>query len=240
MFANNVLNNLRLKGKFITIFFTIFISAILAVGYMGFTNTNESISKLVITKDKAMVSDVANDINTFLETVPTDLNFLAASHAFKKYLIWENIGESNSSYDKKKEAIETFLSFIDSKKYFYKIRFLDLKGEEQISVKYDKSSDNSLVLQNKELQNKSTKEYFKKPLSYDKKKLYVSPLDLNQEFGSTTYPYLPVVRFSTPIFGDNGIKQGVFILNVYADYFLDKIRKYIFEFMRISFLNYVD
>ncbi len=220
------LNNLNLKEKFITTFFIIFLLAIFAVGYLGFSKTNEVIYNLAITKDKAIISDVTNDINTFVETIPRDLYFLASSHSFTKYLLWKDIGEKNLAHKRKQRALSTFLSFSKSKKYFYKVRYIDKNGKEKIVVKYDKNTNTSTQIPNKDLQNKKDREYFKAPISYGKEDLYVSDLDLNKEFGNISYPYVPVVRFAIPIIGDKGAKHGVFVLNIYADYFLDRISKY--------------
>jgi len=216
----------NLKNKILIFFISIFIIIISIVGYLGFSSSNNLSYKLAISIDREIVSTIANNLNTFIEDVPRDLKYLASSYSFKRYLIWENVGDDDSSYKRKKETIDNFLSFLDSKKYIYKVRYIDVKGYEQISVFNNLEEQSIQVVSNAGLQNKKMKPYFQIPLNYTKKNIYVSDLDLNKEFGEFSYPYIPVIRFSMPIIDANKMKQGVFTINIFARYFLNRIRDY--------------
>ena len=37
--------------------------------------------------------------------------------------------------------------------------------------------------------------------------------------------YVPVIRYAMPVFSDNGDRKGAVVFNVYADYFLEDIRR---------------
>ncbi|MCI5223374.1 MAG: response regulator, partial [Candidatus Electrothrix sp. AR4] len=48
-------------------------------------------------------------------------------------------------------------------------------------------------------------------------------MNLNEEHGKIKKPYVPVLRFARPVIGDNNVRYGVAVLNVYADSFLERI-----------------
>jgi hypothetical protein len=57
-------------------------------------------------------------------------------------------------------------------------------------------------------------------------------LDLNKENdilenrGGESFPeYVPTIRYATPVFDSKSNKRGILIFNVYADYFLEDIRR---------------
>ena len=42
-------------------------------------------------------------------------------------------------------------------------------------------------------------------------------MNLNIEHGSIELPHTPVVRYSTPIVDNNGVTQGIIVLNLFAN-----------------------
>lgn len=55
--------------------------------------------------------------------------------------------------------------------------------------------------------------------------VYVSPLDLNVEFGRIEQPERPVIRVATPIAGDKGRNDGILIINLHAGFLLEQIQQ---------------
>jgi signal transduction histidine kinase/DNA-binding response OmpR family regulator/methyl-accepting chemotaxis protein len=188
---------------------------------LGFDKAQEASQALMKTKDRDMVDNLSTEIEGFISSVPRDLDFLANSTSFAKYTIWDSIDEKNSADVKRLDAIQTFLSFSNSKKYYYKIRFIGLDGYEKINVLYSNREAKSLD----KFQNRSEKEYFKIPYSYKTDKLYISELNLNREHGRVSVPYIPVVRFAKPVIDSSGTNYGVFVLSLYAEEFLKDLRK---------------
>ncbi|MCU7834360.1 MAG: response regulator [gamma proteobacterium symbiont of Taylorina sp.] len=216
---------LRLKGKFVITFFSIFSAAFFLVGYLGFSKINETGYKLVITKDIHALKDIAYDLQNYFVSIPKDLNFLASSYNFNKYLLWENIGEENLAFLQKRNAIDTFLSFSHSKPSYFKLRFIDAQGNEQINIKRDLMTHQPLLVADKNLQNKKNRDYFKQSINMNTKMISISDINLNKEFGQIAEPYIPIVRFSMPVIGKEEIKYGVFVISLYADQFLNRIEK---------------
>jgi len=55
--------------------------------------------------------------------------------------------------------------------------------------------------------------------------LYISPLNLNKERGEIQIPYVPVIRYATPIFDNAGSRAAILIVNIYADRFIADLKK---------------
>jgi signal transduction histidine kinase len=64
------------------------------------------------------------------------------------------------------------------------------------------------------LQNKEDRHYFRQARELPPGQVYVSPLDLNVEYGKVELPPRPTLRFSTPVYcAASGTLLGVFVIN---------------------------
>jgi PAS domain S-box-containing protein len=138
-----------------------------------------------------------------LITVTSDLLFL--SQFVSSY--------AGSSYREMRiEAIQRlFVNFSNSKKVYDQIRLLDINGMEVVRINL-KDGEASIVPEN-DLQQKKSRYYFQKSIRLGGKEIYVSPFDLNAEYGKVERPLKPVMRFATPVFNKYDRKIGVLILN---------------------------
>lgn len=107
--------------------------------------------------------------------------------------------------------------------HIYQIRLLSSDGNEWIRV--DRKPEGVYVVPQAALQPKGDRYYFRDAMSVDVGKIYVSPLDLNVEFGKIEKPERPVIRVATPVTGKGGEKIGVLIINLHADILLEQIQQ---------------
>lgn len=108
--------------------------------------------------------------------------------------------------------------------HVYQIRLLTASGQEWVRV--DRLADGEVVVvPEARLQNKHDRYYFQDAMQMKPGQIYISPLDLNVEFGVIEKPERPVVRLATPV-GDrvSGI-QGLLIINLHADILLTQIQE---------------
>ena len=102
------------------------------------------------------------------------------------------------------------------------IEYLDVRGNEIVRV-----NDIEGVIERVPeglLQNKSDIDYFEKINTLSSGEFYVSSLDLNQEFGQIERPFIPVLRFGTPIFDEvTGARSGMVVFNIDMQSFLDTL-----------------
>lgn len=104
------------------------------------------------------------------------------------------------------------------------LRYIDKKGFEKVKIVRNKYSDNPIMLDTKNLQNKSERYYFKEITTINnRKKIWFSKIDLNIENGKMQFPLVPTIRVAKPIIINNNF-EGIVIINLFAQKFLEKIR----------------
>ncbi|MDF1874889.1 response regulator [Sulfurimonas sp. SAG-AH-194-I05] len=162
-------------------------------------------------------------IESALLHVPTDLMFISNFYALKKFLIWHSMGESKKATQWKGVFTNALVDFLDTKKSYYQARVIDINGDEIINVQYNKSLDSTRVIRESELQNKKGRDYLEKTKTLQSGAFYLSDINLNIEHGAIEKPYIPVIRYATPIFGSDGKAIAVFVINVYATSILQMI-----------------
>lgn len=142
-------------------------------------------------------------------TVVADINYL--KNVYKDGFLDENI------YNK---LGDNWTEFSVQHRIYDQMRFINANGDEVIRINY---SDEEATLVLKEgLQNKADRYYFYDSINLPEGSIYVSPLDLNIEQGEIEIPYKPMVRFSAPVYTDEGELIGVVVLNYLAQQMLDE------------------
>ncbi len=150
-------------------------------------------------------------IITDIEDVVSDLMFLA-EHIEGQGLL------DDLTYNDEQRIVNEFTVFANKKKRYDQIRYLDSSGMEIVRINFN--GGRPQVVKQRELQNKSSRYYFREALVLERGGIYLSPLDLNIEEGEIEYPLKPMMRFGTPVFDQAGHKKGIILLNYFGDYLI--------------------
>jgi len=145
------------------------------------------------------------------DSVLGDIHYL--HHAFKDDLV---------PHQNLNAVADNWAIFSLDKRIYDQIRYLDNKGNEIIRINYDDTG--SQIVPPSQLQNKADRYYFKEAMLLPEDTVYISQLDLNIEDGYIEEPHKPMIRFATNIRDENGIVQGVIILNYLAEHTLNGFR----------------
>ncbi|MCK5736838.1 MAG: diguanylate cyclase [Spirochaetaceae bacterium] len=116
-----------------------------------------------------------------------------------------------------------FVSFVNAKKNFDQLRFLDTSGMEIVRV----NSRNGVVkiVPSEELQDKSDRYYVVEGMKLSQGEIYVSPLDLNIERGKVESPQVPMMRFVSPVYIKDK-KAGLIVINYRASQMLEDLESF--------------
>ncbi len=96
----------------------------------------------------------------------------------------------------------------------FQARYLDKTGQEVVRI--DAGANGIVPIPPDQLQNKADRYYFTETMALPLGAVFVSPIDLNREFGQIQEPRTPTLRYATPVFTNEGSRAGIVILNLYA------------------------
>lgn len=145
-----------------------------------------------------------------------ELRYLAASDSLRRFTA---SGEEGARRTAEREMAE-FARYMER---YDQVRWLDLKGRERLRV--DHRNDITRIVPQQELQDKSSRYYFTEAIVLPPGAIYVSPLDLNIEHGELELPYRPMLRFAMPTADEQGMRNGLLILNYQASRMLDNFAR---------------
>jgi len=218
------MKNMSLYNKIFIIFTVTLLIAISLVGWFGIRSTTDAYVDSVNELSQQNTYALKMEIEKKLEYVPKDALYSTNFYALKKYIVWNNMGEEEKAEKWKQIFSDTLVDFLNTRKDYYKARVIDTDGKEMVSAKYNKSTDSTTLVPYNKLQNKKNRDYVKKTKLLKKGEFYISNINLNMEHGKITKPYIPVIRFATPIIDVNDKLVGIFVTSVYADIVLDIIQ----------------
>ncbi len=217
---------------FICLLFVMLLGSLTIESYFNLSqNLKIYNDKLIDVIDQRMTS-LFSEINNFPRTAADDILFLSALSCLEELTSF-SIDKTTNDLAKIFDDLLTrnFLEFLKVNTAYYQLRYIDENGQAVVRVEFD--GNNYKVISKNELQNKKDKYYFKQTIRLDKKEIFISPIDLNIENGEIENrgtednpTYVPVIRYGTPVFDNQGNKKGIIIANVYADYFLEDIRRF--------------
>ncbi len=215
------MTSLNLKQRFTLVFFFIIFVSLSIVGYYGYHNTMQASIERAFSLNEEEVFDLADDVSDSLDDIPSDIRFFNDFYALYRYIFWEDIGEPREAKRAWDTLTDSLESFMESIKNYKSIQYIDISGEEKLSIYYSRQTGKATTTPQRELQNRKDTPYFRKALTLKKDEISVSPLKLHRgENGDLTEPYQPVISYFTPVIDKNNVKHGVLIFNVYAEHFL--------------------
>lgn len=213
------------KRLFIILFIGLFVILMLPLAFMGYFFFNVHSNQVTFGEFSRLNQEVTEDaiqIDLFLQEVHGDVLFLSELSSLRNF-----IGSGNEEV--KNNLEKDFLSFSNEKRIFHQIRYIDENGQEMVSIH---SQEGFSEIIRDDLQNKKDRHYFTGAVDLELGEIFISPLDLNVEDGeienrgTTEEPsYVPVIRYSTPVFDDGGNSKGVVVINIYAEHFLRHIHE---------------
>jgi len=162
-------------------------------------------------------------LGRFFDQLSAQLLSMASTGAIRQFAVAKASGDVDHIVVAATWLEQDYAALARFSKYVYQIRLLGMDGQEWIRV--DRRAQDVIVVPPQELQYKGDRYYFRAASALQPGQLYVSPLDLNVEFGVVEKPERPVIRVATPVAGTDGRKLGVLIINLHADLLLDQVQQ---------------
>ncbi len=215
--VNKLFRRLTIRTKLVIAFVLLGLVPVAIVGGYGAVFSFSLLNETVLDALREGVSLKAGEVQQFLETVREDVLFLSRLPTVRA-LVEAPPGAPRAAVAPVERA---FLAFSQSRKAYYQIRYLDERGREVARVDFD--GERHLVIPAASLQDKSGRYYFRDAMTVRPGAIYVSPMDLNEEWGKAEYPPKPVVRYATRLVNSRGEPRGIVIVNLYASKILSQV-----------------
>lgn len=117
-------------------------------------------------------------------------------------------------------AIEAaFITLITYNGIYDKVRWIDETGQERVRV--NNIAGKPVRLVSEQLQQQAESYYFKESMGLKPGEVYISPMDINVEYGKVEVPHKPMLRLITPVAGRDGRQHGILVVNIAAQGLLD-------------------
>ncbi len=189
------------------------LALIVSYTYQEYT---QSLEDKMLSQEEAFVSSTTQALQQEMQTQLMILQMVTRSKALSSFM--EN-GDPTSRQGLEKLFINLAITF----HRYDQIRLIDMQGNEAIRMNYH--TDDAHIVATKHLQNKHYSKYFQEGIKLSRGQVYVSPMELNVEYGEIEIPYKPVVRFVTPIMNDKGDKLGLIVMNYLSTELLQNFRE---------------
>ena len=151
-------------------------------------------------------------LSSMLDVLPKDLRYVTTGLERHTYLA--GLRSSNTAHDHTYEEHLTALLMdtYEAREYYDQVRYIDRDGMEQIRIQ--RVNGQPFLVDNKNRQNKSDRPYFAESIELSTSSIYISPINLNQEFGRIELPPRFMLRIACPIGGHSGeINRGLLVFN---------------------------
>lgn len=106
---------------------------------------------------------------------------------------------------------QRLVEFLKVDRNYFQARLIDASGSEIIQA--ERTGDSVLLSSSEALQFKGNRFYFKEAFQLQKGDVFASSMDLGREENKIEQPYIPTVRFFSPVF-KTGRKTGIIGLNL--------------------------
>jgi len=116
----------------------------------------------------------------------------------------------------------SFLTLAQRNPLYQQVRWIDETGMERVRITRDKGELHVAAPEN--LQDKSDRYYFNESNVLLPGELFVSRLDLNEEYGQIEMPPRPMLRIATPVADSDRERRGIIVINIEMKYLFDFAR----------------
>lgn len=190
------------------------------VATYSIVSSNRTLIKLVSQELTLQGNNSAKTFDFLLENIKADILYLSQTPPVQGIVrARDNQGidpvDGSSYQDWTKRLNIIFSSFLEARNYYYQLRYLDENGNELVRV--NNRNGKVEIVDQSNLQNKDSSQYFKDALLLKKGQVYISEINLNREKGQIEQPPTPVIRYATPIFNKAGENRGIIIANILVD-----------------------
>jgi PAS domain S-box-containing protein len=205
--------------------------AVSAVGWLSYRALELALLPRILDRFEANGRLVAGDLQSYVQGARADVRTFSARATARGMATAHFEGgidpvDHISERTWRDRLTTQLVAELQAKPNYAQFRVIGIEDGGREVVRIDRSGPNGAIraVPDFELQRKGDRPYFKNTIQLPAESVYVSPIDLNQEYGALEVPYVPTIRVAGPLYAPDGRLYGMVIINVDMRAALDRIR----------------
>jgi len=199
----NLLRSFAFKNSIL--YLIVFFLAFGIFGYLLFKNSSERIVETVSNELQHRGDLVEIQTLEYYNELISSLDYLTYNPILENYL--------NNQTDQNYNLLaENYLSLLKAHSDFAQIRYIDARSGMEV-IRVERNLSDISIINKTQLQNKKDRPYFAITSELKEEDIYISPIDLNKEFGKISEPRMPTLRLARVVY-NNGVRLGVVVINI--------------------------
>ncbi len=200
------------------------------VGFFFVKKEKANLRQITLNEIKKEVQSQGSMINESVMELVNDVRFLSKTPPIQG-IIRARFGNGidpldGSTEEVWRERLTTILvGFLGEKNKYLHARYIGIAGNGKEIVRADRVSGQVVTVEAQNLQSKGHRNYFKSTIVLKKGEVYLSPINLNREFGGIDIPHTPVIRVAVPVHDFKGKIFGVVAVNMKFGEILNSLLK---------------
>jgi C4-dicarboxylate-specific signal transduction histidine kinase len=190
-------------------------------GAIGIYYSLQGLQRETLSNLEQEVGIRAQGIERFFQQLGAELAYFSGTHSLEQFRKAQLSAFPETLSQARRMLEQDFVRLATSYPHIYQVRLLNAAGQEMVRV--DRRSETVSAVPQERLQDKSDRYYFTEAMKLAPGALYISPLDLNEEFGQVELPERPVIRVGIAL--GEGDQRELLIFNLYAELFLSQIQE---------------
>ena len=188
--------------------------AVLGVTYLLYAGQANAIRAIARSTEDRVLDLARQRVTLTVGSIVSDASYLAEQDVLQN-LLADGGTEALHHLGAEYRAFARHREFVDQ------IRFLDARGQEIVRV--NRNGDDTELVPADQLQNQADRYYTQETLKLDRGQVFVSPIDLNMDFGAIEQPLKPTIRVGVPVFDSYDNRRGIIVINYLAQRILDRV-----------------
>lgn len=198
------------------VFGLLYFFSVTSVGFLFFRTQEEEILEAAAIQSRHRSELAAFEFKSLLFGAERDISLLAASPSLREFL------EDNSASNLD-DLAELFEQFLKTREEYFQVRYLLASNAKEI-LRLDKRNNQVMRQADSLLQIKSGRGYIEETIKLKQGEYYFSDINLNKEFNKVSLPEIKTLRAASPIYDANGILQGLVVININLNKWIEKIK----------------
>lgn len=180
-----------------------------------------TLSPVMLDQMSVLTEQPRNAVDEIVQSTRTDIKVILGDPALRTLAESGNAAGASSDHAADVAPLtqrleSAFMAQMSAKSEYDQIRIIGVAGGGKEIVRVDRSGELGSIraLPAEELQVKGDRPYFQEAIALGRDQMYLSPVELNQEYGEIQVPHVPVLRVALPIYKKSGTPFGIVIINL--------------------------